>query len=329
RSRSNGDLHSKLARESVAESLVEGGEAKIQIDGPDEVRGALHQCGQVRSGIVLRLVFLGLLARCALFCHLDVLRAGQGNCTNLSAGISAQYCSTWRELPHKAAAARFASGWSMGESVIPYGLPPKRTWLPAGGPGLSRGISPRHGVAASELRGYFRWSDRALRLAKLKLQEPGAGDGSVVNPCGREVPVLRCAQGLVGEVGAWARPVDGSLGDIAFRIDRDTDLHFEVASNGAKDLCWYVGQGLVGNQSLDDTALGGFGRWGWRRLRSWRWRWCGNSCRRGRWCRGGFRCRRLWRRRRNWRSRWCGNSCSRWRGRRVEFRYWRWRRGRR
>ena len=46
------------ARESVAESLVEGGEAKIQIDGPDEFRGALHQGRQVRSGIVLRLVFL-------------------------------------------------------------------------------------------------------------------------------------------------------------------------------------------------------------------------------------------------------------------------------
>ena len=58
RSRSDGDLHSKLALESVAENLVEGGETEIQIDGPDEIRGAVHQGGQARSGIVLRLFFL-------------------------------------------------------------------------------------------------------------------------------------------------------------------------------------------------------------------------------------------------------------------------------
>jgi AraC-like DNA-binding protein len=80
-------------------------------------------------------------------------------------------------------------------------------------------------------------SGRALRLAKLKLQEPRAGDGAAVNLCGCELPVLRCVQGLVGEVAAWARPVDGSLGDIAFRIDFDTDSYFEVALNGAKDFC--------------------------------------------------------------------------------------------
>ena len=48
----------QAAHESVAKSLIEGYEAVIQIDGPDEFRGALHQGRQVRSGIVLRLVFL-------------------------------------------------------------------------------------------------------------------------------------------------------------------------------------------------------------------------------------------------------------------------------
>ena len=44
-------------------------------------------------------------------------------------------------------------------------------------------------------------------------------------------------------------------------------LYFEVALNGVNDLCWYVGQGLVRNRSLDDTAFGGFGRWCRRRRR--------------------------------------------------------------
>ena len=138
-------------------------------------------------------------------------------------------------------------------------------------------------------------SDCTLRLAKLKLQEPSAGDSAAVNLCGCELPVLRCVQGLAGEVAAWARPVDGSLGDIPFRIDLDTDLYFEVALNGAKDLCRYAGQGLVLNRSLDDTAFGGFGRWGWRRrrLRSWRSRWWWSSCRRWCWRRSELRDRRL------------------------------------
>jgi hypothetical protein len=41
------------------------------------------------------------------------------------------------------------------------------------------------------------------------------------------------------------------------------DSYFEVASNGAEDLFWDVGQGLVRDRSLDDTAWGGFGCWGW------------------------------------------------------------------
>jgi hypothetical protein len=109
-------------------------------------------------------------------------------------------------------------------------------------------------------------------LAKLELQEPSTGDGVAVDVCGRELPVLRRGQGLVGEVAAWAQRVDGGLGDIAFRIDFDTDSYFEVASNGAEDLSWDVGQGLVRDRSLDDTALGGFGCWGW----DWRRRWIGS-----------------------------------------------------
>ena len=108
---------------------------------------------------------------------------------------------------------------------------------PRGTPCRGEFAFSRSGPPASELRGFFRLSGRALRLAKLKLQEPRAGDGAAVNLCGCELPVLRCVQGLVGEVAAWARPVDGSLGDIAFRIDFDTDSYFEVALNGAKDLC--------------------------------------------------------------------------------------------
>ena len=67
---SDGDLHSKAARESFAGSLVEAYEAVIQIDGPDELLGAFHQGGQVRGGKGRRLVLLWSLARCGLFTHL-------------------------------------------------------------------------------------------------------------------------------------------------------------------------------------------------------------------------------------------------------------------
>jgi len=43
RSRSGGNVRSKVACESVAESFVEGDKAEIQIDGPDEVLSARNQ----------------------------------------------------------------------------------------------------------------------------------------------------------------------------------------------------------------------------------------------------------------------------------------------
>jgi len=58
RSRSGGNVRSKVACESVAESFVEGDKAEIQIDGPDEVLSARNQEGKVRGGKGLRLVFL-------------------------------------------------------------------------------------------------------------------------------------------------------------------------------------------------------------------------------------------------------------------------------
>jgi hypothetical protein len=39
-------------------------------------------------------------------------------------------------------------------------------------------------------------------------------------------------------------------------VGDDTDSYFDVALNGANDLSWYVGQGLVRNRSLGD-AFGG------------------------------------------------------------------------
>jgi hypothetical protein len=102
-------------------------------------------------------------------------------------------------------------------------------------------------------------------LAKLKLQEPRAGGSAAVNECGYELPVLRCVQGLVGEIAARVRRVDGSLGDIAIRFDLDSDSYFDVALNSVNDLSWYVGQSLVRNRSLDDDTFGEFGRWCWCR----------------------------------------------------------------
>ena len=117
-------------------------------------------------------------------------------------------------------------------------------------------------MRGSELRGFLRLRRRSLRLAELKLQKPGAGGSTAVDLCRYKLPVLRCVQGLVGEIAAWARPVEGGLGDIAPRIDLDTDSNFDVALNGAKDLSRDIRQGLVRNRSLDNTSFGGLGRWG-------------------------------------------------------------------
>jgi hypothetical protein len=161
-------------------------------------------------------------------------------------------------------------------------------------PEASGPISQDLDHSASGLRGFLRLSDRTLRSAKLKPQLPRAGNGAAVDLCGRELPALCCAQSAVRKVAAWARRFDGSMGDIPGPIDLDTDFYFEVASNGANDLCWYVGQGLVCNRPLDD-AFGGFGCRGERpcRLRGWRCRWCGSSEPMRCGCRGGLRSRRL------------------------------------
>src|ERR1019366_4190450 len=73
-----------------------------------------------------------------------------------------------------------------------------------------------------------------------------------------EPPVLSCLQRHLGEVLTRSRRVERRARNIAAWIDRDPYPHIDLAVNGLRSTCQYVGQNSLSDRTFHHHTFGGW-----------------------------------------------------------------------